>query len=215
MIFQARPLILGVFLTLATLLVSPLHAEPLRLVVFGDSLSAGYGLPPGEDFVTKLYEKVTTTNQDIVIANAGVSGDTSTGGLARLDWSIPNGTDGVILELGANDMLRGIDPAVTAKAIDAMVSRLIERQIAVLMVGMQAAPNLGPAYVTQFNAIYPETAERYGVPLYPFFLDGVAANRALNQADGIHPNEAGVAVIVERIYPAVEAFIVSLRQSAS
>jgi acyl-CoA thioesterase-1 len=206
---------LGVFLTLATLLVSPLHAEPLRLVVFGDSLSAGYGLPPGEDFVTKLYEKVTTTNQDIVIANAGVSGDTSTGGLARLDWSIPDGTDGVILELGANDMLRGIDPTVTAKAIDAMVSRLIERQIAVLMVGMQAAPNLGPAYVTQFNAIYPETAERYGVPLYPFFLDGVAANRALNQADGIHPNEAGVAVIVERIYPAVEAFIVSLRQSAS
>lgn len=213
MIFQVRKAILLALLVIPMLGVANLHAEPVRLVVFGDSLSAGYGLPPGEDFVTKLYDKLGETDQNLVINNAGVSGDTSSAGLARIDWSVPDGTDGVLLELGANDMLRGLDPTVTAEAMEGMVKRLQERGIAVLLIGMRAAPNLGPEYVAAFDAIYPDLARRYDLIFYPFFLEGVAAQRHLNQDDTIHPNEAGVAVIVDNIAPTVVEFIDRIRSS--
>ena len=152
----------------------PATAEPYKIVGFGDSLMAGYGLDAGESFPEKLEKALRDKGHDVVIANAGVSGDTTSGGLARLDWSIPDGTQVVILELGANDMLRGIAPEITEKNLDAMIARLKERNITVLLAGMRAAPNLGPDYQAAFDAIYPRLAEKYGVALYPFFLDGVA-----------------------------------------
>jgi acyl-CoA thioesterase I len=141
------------------------------------------------------------------VINAGVSGDTTRGGLERLDWAVPEETDAVILELGANDALRGIDPSAIRSNLDNIIRQLVERDIAVLLAGMQAPPNLGDDYAAAFNAIYRDLAERHDVLLYPFFLDGVAARRDLNQADGIHPNEAGVNVIVERMIESVEALI--------
>ncbi len=141
------------------------------------------------------------------VVNAGVSGDTTAGGLARLDWSVPDGTDAVILELGANDALRGFDPAVTRKALDTMLRRLQERKISVLLCGMVAPPNMGAEYGRAFNAIYPDLAAQTGAILYPFFLTGVAADPKLNQRDGLHPTAAGVAVIVDRILPQVEELI--------
>jgi len=143
--------------------------------------------------------------------NAGVSGDTSSGGRDRLDWSIPAGTEAVIVELGANDALRGTDPAVTRAALSDIVSRLKARKIAVMLCGMLAPPNYGSDYADKFNAIYPDLAKSFGVPLYPFFLDGVAANLSLTQSDGMHPNAAGVGVIVERILPKVQELIVRVR----
>jgi acyl-CoA thioesterase-1 len=150
----------------------------------------------------------------VTVANAGVSGDTATGGLDRVDWSVPDGTDGVILELGANDMLRGTDPAVTERALDAIVARLKARGIPVLLAGMRAAPNLGPDYGKRFDAIYPRLAERYGLILYPFFLDGIAGDRSLNLADGLHPTKDGVARVVSGILPRVEDFLARLRKGA-
>ena len=145
------------------------------------------------------------------VVNAGVSGDTSSGGLARLDWSVPKGTDAVILELGANDMLRGIDPKVTRDALTQIVQKLKTRGIEVLLTGMQSAPNMGPDYARAFNAIYPDIAKSENVLLYPFYLDGVAADAKLNQRDGIHPTEAGVAAIVERMLPKVEELIARVK----
>ena len=159
------------FLALATVA----KAEPYRIVGFGDSLMAGYGLDAGQSFPEKLEKALRQKGHDVVIAKAGVSGDTTSGGLARLDWSIPDGTSLVILELGANDMLRAIDPEIAEKNLDAMLARLKQRNIPVLLAGMRAAPNLGPDYQSAFDAIYPRLAEKYGVALYPFFLDGVAA----------------------------------------
>ncbi len=141
----------------------------------------------------------------------GVSGDTASGGLARLDWSVPEGTDAVILELGANDMLRGVDPQVTKAALDQILGKLAARHIPVLLAGMQAAPNLGADYARDFDAIYPALASTHSVVFYPFFLDGVAADPKLNQGDGLHPNAAGVDVIVARILPQVEALIARVR----
>ena len=141
------------------------------------------------------------------IINAGVSGDTSSGGRDRLDWSVPEGTDAVIVELGANDALRGTDPAVTRAALSDIVTRLKARRIAVLLCGMVAPPNYGSDYSARFNAIYPDLAKSFGVPLYPFFLEGVAADARLNQADGMHPTAEGVDVIVKNILPTVEAFL--------
>jgi acyl-CoA thioesterase-1 len=141
------------------------------------------------------------------VINAGVSGDTATGGLERLDWSVPDGADAVILELGANDMLRGVDPAVTRKALDAIIAKLKARNVAILLCGMKAAPNMGADYVRKFDAIYPALASTHGVVFYPFFLEGVAADRSLNQPDGLHPTAAGVDVIVERILPKVEELV--------
>lgn len=193
----------------------PANAAPLRLVALGDSLTAGYGLPASQAFPTRLQAALKAAGHDVVIENAGVSGDTTSAGLARLDWSVPDGTDGVILELGANDMLRGLDPAIAETSLDAILARLKQRGIPVLLVGMQAAPNLGAAYKQGFDAIYPRLAEKYGVRFYPFFLDGVAGQPSLNQPDGLHPTAAGVDLIVQRILPAVEGFLATLPGKAN
>jgi acyl-CoA thioesterase-1 len=180
---------------------------PIKLVVLGDSLSAGLGLPAVDAFPAQLEKSLKDKGLNVAIGNAGVSGDTTSGGLDRLDWSVPEGTRGVILELGANDALHGTDPKVTRAALDAIITRLKARHVAVLVCGMLAPPNYGADYAAQFNAIYPDLAKKYDVPLYPFFLDGVAADSKLNQADGMHPTAAGVAVIVKKIFPTVESFV--------
>jgi acyl-CoA thioesterase-1 len=185
--------------------------RPVKIVALGDSLTAGYGLPANETFPVKLAAALKAKGLAVDLADAGVSGDTASGGLARLDWSVPEGTDAVILELGANDALRGIDPAVTLKALEAIVMRLKARGIAVLLTGMKAPRNLGPDYARAFDAIYPELAGKYDLVFDPFFLDGVAADSKLNQADGMHPTAAGVDVIVARMVPKVEQLIKRLR----
>ena len=184
---------------------------PIHVVALGDSLTAGYGLPAKDGFVPRLEAALAAEGVSVVIANAGVSGDTTSGGLARLDWSLPPGTDAVIVELGANDMLRGIDPQVTRDALDAILARLAQRHITVLLCGMKAAPNLGDDYGRTFDRIYPELAAKYGALLYPFFLDGVAADRTLTLPDGLHPNAAGVGVIVRGILPKAEELIARIR----
>ena len=181
--------------------------SPLKIVALGDSLTAGYGLPDKDGFVPRLQADLIEKGIAAEVANAGVSGDTSSDGLARLDWSVPQDTAAVIVELGANDMLRGIRPQTTRDALDAILRRLTARHIAVLLCGMRAAPNLGPDYGKTFEAIYPDLAAKYGVLLYPFFLDGVAGNLKLVQPDGMHPNPAGVGIIVERILPKVEELV--------
>jgi acyl-CoA thioesterase-1 len=178
-------------------------AAPIQIVALGDSLTAGYGLPDKDGFVPRLQAALDAKGIKAIVANAGVSGDTASDGLARLDWSVPDGTQAVILELGANDMLRGIKPEVTREALDKIVQRLTARHITVMLSGMRAAPNLGTEYAAAFERIYPELAAKYDVSLYPFFLDGVAGNLKLTQADGMHPNAAGVDIIVERILPTV------------
>ncbi|MBS3647967.1 arylesterase [Pseudaminobacter sp. 19-2017] len=182
-------------------------AEPRTIVGFGDSLMAGFGLDTGQSFPEKLQAALKERGHDVVITNAGVSGDTTSGGLSRLDWSVPDGTDIVILELGANDMLRGVGPEVTRKNLEAMIKRLKERGIAVLLAGMLAAPNLGPDYQAKFNAIYPELAKQYGLAFHPFFLDGVAGDRKFLLEDGMHPNAAGVDRMVESFLPTMEAML--------
>lgn len=184
---------------------------PIHVVAFGDSLTAGLGLAAKDGFVPRLQAALAAQGLSVEIANAGVSGDTAADGLARLDWSVPVGTDAVIVELGANDMLRGLDPQITRAALDAILARLAQRRIAVMLCGMKAAPNLGVDYAQAFERIYPELAAKYGVPLYSFFLDGVAADRTLIQHDGLHPNAAGVGIIVQRISPKVEELITRVR----
>ncbi len=192
-------------------LATPASAEQtFSIVALGDSLTAGYGLPPEDAFTTRLEQRLKQNGLNVEVVNAGVSGDTSKGGLSRIDWSVPDGSGLVIVELGANDALRGISPAETAKNLDAILARLRQRGIAVLLTGMLAPPNMGKDYEAAFNAIYPKLAEKYGVELYPFFLDGVVADPKLNQADGIHPNAAGTAVIVERLSPVVDKLVRSL-----
>ena len=185
--------------------------RPVRIVALGDSLTAGYGLPADAAFPAKLEKALTAKGLAVEIANAGVSGDTASGGLARLDWSVPEGTDAVIVELGANDMLRGIDPGVTRQALEQIVRRLTDRRIAVLLAGMRAAPNLGPDYGRDFETIYSDLAARHDLLLYPFFLDGVAAEAKLNQGDGLHPTAAGVDAIVAGILPQAEALVARVR----
>ncbi len=194
-------------LALAAAPIVAASAEPFRVVGFGDSLMAGYNLGPDEGFTPQLQAALKAKGFDVTVANAGVSGDTTSGGLSRLDWSVPDGTQLVILELGANDMLRGLSPEIAEKNLDAMLARLRTRKIPVLLVGMRAAPNLGAAYVDAFEGIYPRLAKKYGVPLYPFFLDGVAADPRFILEDHMHPNPEGVKRIVERVLPAVEAFL--------
>lgn len=185
--------------------------EPVKLVVLGDSLTAGYGLPGQAAFPTRLGEALKAKSIMINITNAGVSGDTASGGRDRLDWSVPDGTEAVIVELGANDALRGIDPAITKAALEDILKKLKERRIAVLLAGMKAPRNMGPDYAAKFDAIYPALAAAYPVVFYPFFLEGVAADAKLNQGDGMHPNAAGVDAIVERILPQVEELIARAR----
>jgi acyl-CoA thioesterase-1 len=196
-----------IFALMTAAVPSPARAQPFRLVVLGDSLSAGLGLPGQEAFPAKLKKALQDKGMSVDIGNAGVSGDTASGGRDRLDWSVPEGTDGVIVELGANDALRGIDPGVTKAALSDIVQRLKARKVAVMLCGMQAPPNYGADYAARFNSIYPDLAKSFDVPLYPFFLDGVAADPKLNQADGIHPTAAGVDIIVNGIMPTVEAFL--------
>jgi acyl-CoA thioesterase I len=197
---------------IATLPAARAQGQPIRLVALGDSLSAGYNLPQEAAFPTVLERALKAKGYKVEVANAGVSGDTSSGGLDRLDWSVPDGTDGVILELGANDMLRGLDPVGTRKNLETIVERLKSRNIPVLLAGMVASRNLGPAYVQKFDSIYPDIAKTHDLVLYPFFLDGVAGDRSLNLPDGLHPTAKGVEIIVERILPSVESFLARLAQ---
>jgi acyl-CoA thioesterase I len=195
----------------ALLTVAPVTAiaadRPVTIVAFGDSLTAGLGLPVHEAFPAKLERALRAKGLAVTITNAGVSGDTAANGLSRLDWSVPAGTDAVIVELGANDMLRGVDPKMTRKALDEIVRRLTERKVAVLLTGMRAAPNLGSDFGRAFESIYADLAAKYGVPLYPFFLEGVATDVKLNQRDGLHPSAAGVDVIVAGILPKAEELV--------
>jgi len=195
-------------------LVTTTHAQSIlddkTLLVIGDSLSAGYNLPPGAGFPERLEDFLRGQGHDITVINAGVSGDTSSGGRARLGWAIagmPAGPDLVIIELGGNDALRGIEPTLTRKNLSAMIEELKASGTNILLAGMQAPPNMGREYEAEFNALYADLANQYDIPLYPFFLDGVAANPDLNLADGIHPNEAGINVIVTRIAPLVKELL--------
>ena len=183
----------------------------MKIVALGDSLTAGLGLPAEAAFPARLAGALKAKGLAASIVNAGVSGDTASGGLGRLDWSIAEGTEAVILELGANDALRGIDPTVTKSALDAILKKLKDRHIAVLLAGMRAPRNLGVDYVNVFDAIFPALASTHSVVFYPFFLDGVATDPKLNQNDGLHPNVAGVDVIVARILPQVEELIAKAR----
>src|SRR6266496_263820 len=190
-------------------------AKPVKMVVLGDSLSAGLGLSASAAFPARLQKALVDKGIKVDMINAGVSGDTTSGGRDRLDWSIPEGTEAVILELGANDAMRGTDPTVTHAALADILTRLEARKIAVLLCGMLAPPNYGADYAARFNAIYPELSKTFGVPLYPFFLDGVAADAKLNQADGMHPTPEGVDIIVKNILPAVEAFLGTISRQRS
>lgn len=176
--------------------------RPLVLAL-GDSLTAGYGLPPGKSFPDQLESALRAEGTNAKVINGGVSGDTSAGGLARLDWLLEERPDLVIVELGANDGLRGLDPASTRDNLDLILARIAESGAHVLLAGMLAPPNLGDEYGREFNAIYPALAKKYGTAFYPFFLEGVAMDPALNQQDGIHPSAEGVAVIVRKMLPTV------------
>ncbi|HZB93447.1 MAG TPA: arylesterase [Stellaceae bacterium] len=178
-------------------------AAPTRLLVFGDSLAAGYGLAPDQAFPARLGARLAAEGLPVKIINAGVSGDTSADGLARLDWVMDDHPDVVLLELGANDALRGIDPKLTFANLDGILAKLEASRVKVLLIGMLAPPNWGRDYQRDFDSIYRRLAAKYRVPLYPFLLDGVAMDPALNQADGLHPNAKGAAIIAEKLAPVV------------
>ena len=182
-------------------------AAPVKILALGTSLTQGYGLPPGTEFSLQLQAALKRAGIDAVVTNAGVSGDTSAGGLTRLDWSLAARPDVAIIELGSNDMLRGLPPEQTEKNLRAILTRLKAAKVKVLLTGMKAQRNLGSEYVKAFDAIYPRLAKQQGVLFYPFILDGVALNSKLNQADGMHPNPDGVKVIVARILPLVKTLV--------
>jgi acyl-CoA thioesterase-1 len=202
--------VLAVNLCVAALLM-PAHADdskrPIKLVAFGDSLTAGYMLPPAQAFPAQLAKALRDKGHTVEVSNAGVSGDTTANGLERFDWAIPEGTEAVILELGANDALRGLPPKNARANLEQIISKLRARNIEVLLAGMVAPKNMGSAFEREFNPIYSELASKYGLVYYPFFLDGVAMDPALNLGDGIHPSGKGVAKIVERILPSVEELL--------
>ena len=191
---------------------SPVAARTIRLVVLGDSLTAGLGLPPGKAFPDRLQAALRARGLDVDVLNAGVSGDTAADGLARYDWAVPANADALIVELGANDMLRGLEPEATKKALSAILDKAHAARLPTLIAGMRAAPNLGAEYDRAFDAIYPALAKDHDVALYPFFLDGVAGDPKLNQADGMHPTAEGVDAIVERIAPSVEEILKQVKQ---
>ena len=204
----------GLILLLALLTTfSPASAiaKPLRILALGTSLTQGYNLPPGTEFTAVLEARLKTAGFDVTVVNAGVSGDTSADGLARLDWALAEPADAAIVEFGSNDALRGLAVAQTQANVDAVVTKLKAKGLAVLLAGMKAPRNLGGDYTASFDAIYPALAKKHGVLLYPFFLDGVAADLKLNQADGIHPNEAGTQIIVTRMLPYVEKLIARVK----
>jgi acyl-CoA thioesterase-1 len=185
----------------------PAFASPLRISVLGDSLVAGYGLPVQQAFPAQLEAALKRRGHAVVVENAGVSGDTSAGGLARLDWTLATNPQLMIVELGANDALRGLDPAALEQNLDRILTRLRQAGVLPLLAGMRAPRNLGPDYYNRFDQLYPALAEKHQIALYPFFLEGVAGRAELNLADGIHPNAAGVQVIVEKILPLVESLL--------
>jgi acyl-CoA thioesterase-1 len=209
MVLRLITLIMGCMVALG--LPAGAADKPLQIVALGDSLTAGLGLESQDAFPAKLQKALAAKGIVVAISNAGVSGDTMSGGLARLDWSVPPGTDAVILELGANDALRGLDPAVTRRALDSILDALAKRKIPVLLAGMLAPRNLGSDYAQKFDPIFPDAAKTYGLIFYPFFLDGVVANRKLNQGDGLHPTADGVDVIVGKILPKVEELIARVK----
>ena len=188
------------------------HAAPLKILALGTSLTQGLGVPPGYDLTAVLESRLRAEGLDVKVINAGVSGDTSAGGLARLDWSLADHPQAAIIELGSNDALRGQSPAETRKNLGAILSRLKAEHVAVLLTGMKAPRNLGPEYGAQFDAIYPALAKQFGVLFYPFILDGVAADPKLNQADGIHPNPAGVKIIADRMMPYVKKLVLEAKR---
>lgn len=185
-------------------MVNPAVAREVTLLALGDSLTAGYGLQPSDAFPVKLEAALRAKGHDVKVVNAGVSGDTALDGSSRIDWALSEDVDAVIVELGANDALRGLPPSQAEQALDKLLAGLAEKRLPVLLAGMRAPPNLGPEYQAAFDGMYPRLAQKHGALLYPFFLDGVAADTKLNQADGMHPNPAGVDVIVSRILPSVE-----------
>lgn len=191
--------------------------QPITLVAFGDSLTAGYGLKASESFPAQLQMALQAKGYKVTIVNAGVSGDTTADGLRRFDWAMQPKPDGVILELGANDALRGIDPKEPRANLDKMLAKLKSQGIDVLLAGMKAPNNWGQDYAKTFDAIYPDLAAKYGVPLYPFFLDGVALDQSFSQPDGLHPTASGIAEVVKRITPDIEALIqrISQRKTAA
>lgn len=194
-------------ITLVTAKSGAVRAEPVKILAFGDSLTAGYGLPEGDGFVPQLQQALEKMGREVTVINGGLSGDTTAGGLSRLDWMLAEKPDAVIVELGANDMLRGLSPDEARSNLDATLQRIKESGAKVLLVGMLATRNLGADYVAKFDAIYPDLAKVHDVSLYPFFLDGVAAKPELNQQDGLHPTKEGVAVIVGNILPYVEKML--------
>ena len=202
-----KPLLVALLVALPLAGLPGLAFAAPKIVVLGDSLSAGFRLPPGASFPERLQERLTAEGIAANVVGAGVSGDTSSGGLARLDWSVPEDADAVIVELGGNDALRGLPPETTRANIDAIVARLKQRGDEVLLAGMLAPPNMGADYQQRFDPIFREVAAARDAEFYPFFLDGVAAEPALNLEDGIHPNAEGIDVIVERILPSVKALI--------
>jgi acyl-CoA thioesterase-1 len=213
---RIRPLMTLVLVTAALSCCSPIREaatrdSPVKIVVLGDSLSAGFGIPWDAAFPARLEQALRDKDIAVTVANAGVSGDIASDGLRRLDRSVPEGTEVVILELGANDAERGVNPNATKAALDKILRRLKDRHIEVLLTGWRASPNMGPDYVRAVDAIYPELASAYSFTLYPFILDGVAGNPNLIQIDGEHPNADGVNVIVERILPRVEEVIARVR----
>lgn len=185
---------------------APVSEKQVQIVGLGDSLMAGYQLQGDESLTSQLEKALHDQGLNVSIGNAGVSGDTTEGGLARLDWSVPEGTDGVIVELGANDALRGIAPEQTEKNLAQIIEKLQARKIGVLLVGMIAPPNMGGDYAKRFNGIYQRLAEKYKVPLYPFVLDGVVTDPSLKLGDGMHPNAKGVGVMVQHMLPMMQSF---------
>ena len=211
--FTCRPSVV-VWATIICVLTGPATAGAetgLRIVVYGDSLTAGLGLDASAAYPAQLETALRQRGHDITIVNAGVSGDTTSAGLARFDWTMAEPADGIILELGANDALRGVDPVVTREALDTLLGRIKERHIPVLLMGMIAPLNLGPEYARKFNPIFKELAVKHDVLLYDFFLDGVAVQPELNQSDGMHPNAAGVAEIVRRTLPKVLKLVAQIQ----
>ena len=184
------------------------QAAPIRLLAFGDSLTAGYNLPPGQSFADQLEAALKAKGYDVAVIQGGVSGDTSSGGKARLDWVLGGAkADHVIVELGANDALRGIAPEQTEANLDAILTGFQGKNVKILLAGMMAPPNLGPDYGKRFNGLYPTLAKKHDVPLYPFFLDGVAAHPDLQLSDGMHPTVQGVGVMVKNMMPSITAWL--------
>ena len=202
--------VVNVLVVALSCLVAPAHAQsappqsaPIKIAVLGDSLAAGYGVKPEQSFPARLEVALKAAGRNVAILNHGVSGDTTTGGLDRVDWMLGDKPDIVLIALGGNDMLRAIDPALTERNLDATIAKLKQAGVTVWLAGMMAGRNLGPEYVAAFDGLYRKLADKYQVPFYPFLLDGVAQDPALNQADGIHPNPKGAEIIAGRLLPFV------------